>query len=197
MLLKFLQLWASVVFITITIRVSHNLFYFNNLFLSMNESKFWYKWIHHCTWKFALNRPDTVRCPADLLQRRTVPGRSSVDFFKYRRRPAPVRYVTTQGKILKSSNARAIIKFAGDVQSVKSYDVSFICDHSVRQAIQNVGILFTLYHVLSKCRQKGAVTLKRMIEHMSCVWKIHMWELMTVNITDFPLWTVPVPSFTS
>jgi len=27
--------------------------YFNNLFLQRNDGKFWYKRIHHCTWKFA------------------------------------------------------------------------------------------------------------------------------------------------
>jgi len=44
-------------------------------------------------------------------------GRAPADVFIYRRRTAPVRYVTTQEKILKkSSGARAIIKFAGDVQ---------------------------------------------------------------------------------
>jgi len=31
---------------------------------------------------------------------RTVPGRASADVFIYRRRPAPLRYVTTQEKIL-------------------------------------------------------------------------------------------------
>ena len=60
---------------------------------------------------------------ADLLQRRrgtvrhrTVLGLAPADVFIYRRRTAPVRYVTTQEKISKkSSGARAIIKFAGDV----------------------------------------------------------------------------------
>jgi len=52
-LLKFLQSWASVVFITITVRVSLNLFYCNNLFLWRNDGTFLYKWIYHCTWKFA------------------------------------------------------------------------------------------------------------------------------------------------
>jgi len=52
-LLKFLKSWASVVSITITVRVSLNRFYLNNLFLWRNDGQFWYKWIHHCTWKFA------------------------------------------------------------------------------------------------------------------------------------------------
>jgi len=54
--------------------------------------------------------------------------------YHIRRRPAPVRYVTTQEKILKNrpvlgrlSNSPVMCK------SVKSYDVSFICDHSIRQ----------------------------------------------------------------
>jgi len=54
--------------------------------------------------------------------------------YHIRRRPAPVRYVTTQEKILKNrpvpgrlSNSPVICK------SVKSYDVSFICDHSINK----------------------------------------------------------------
>jgi len=39
-------------------------------------------------------RPGTVPC-------RTVPGRASADVIIYRRRPAPVRYVSTQEKIPK------------------------------------------------------------------------------------------------
>ena len=35
--------WASVVFITITVRISLNLSYFNNLFLWRNDGEFWYK----------------------------------------------------------------------------------------------------------------------------------------------------------
>jgi len=59
-------------------------------------------------------------------------GRASADVFIYRRRPAPVRYVTTQKKILKNrpvpgrlSNSPVMCK------SLKSYDVSFICDRSI------------------------------------------------------------------
>ena len=49
---NFLLSWASVVFITITVRVSLNLSHFNNLFLWRNDGEFSYKCIHHCTWKF-------------------------------------------------------------------------------------------------------------------------------------------------
>jgi len=56
----------------------------------------------------------------------------SADVFIYRRRPAPVRYVTTLEKILKNcpvsgrlSNSPLMCK------SIKSYDVSLICDHSI------------------------------------------------------------------
>jgi len=62
-----------------------------------------------------------------------VPGQASADVFIYRRRPAPVRYVTTQKKILKNrpvpgrlSNLPVMCK------SLKSYDVSFICDRSIK-----------------------------------------------------------------
>jgi len=53
--------------------------------------------------------------------------------YHIRRRPALVRYVTTHEKILENrpvpgrlSNSPVMCK------SVKSYDVSFICDHSIR-----------------------------------------------------------------
>jgi len=56
-------------------------------------------------------------------------GRASADVFIYRRRSAPVRYVITQKKLLKNrpvperlSNSPVMCK------SLKSYDVSFICD---------------------------------------------------------------------
>jgi len=39
---------------SITVRVSLNLSYFNNLFLGRNDGEFWYKCIHHCTWTFLL-----------------------------------------------------------------------------------------------------------------------------------------------
>jgi len=59
---------------------------------------------------------------------RTVPGRASADDIIYRRRPTPVRYVTTQEKLLKKrpvpgrlSNSSVICK------SLKSYVVNFIC----------------------------------------------------------------------
>jgi len=113
----------------------------NNLFIWRNNGEFWYKCIHHSTWKIRVKLAGHRRCPADLLQRRpgtvrqrTVTGRASADVFIYRRRPANVRYVTTQEKILKNrpvpgrlSNSPVMCK------SLKSYDVSFICDRSIRQ----------------------------------------------------------------
>jgi len=56
-------------------------------------------------------------------------GRASADVIIYRRRPAPVRYVTTQEKSSKSSGARAIIKFAGGVHIAKIVRCQ-VCDHS-------------------------------------------------------------------
>jgi len=73
---EFLQSWASVVFFSITVGVSLNLSYSNNLFLWGNGGDFWYKCIHHCTWRVksygvrsisynADRAPyDIVRCPA-------------------------------------------------------------------------------------------------------------------------------------
>jgi len=63
---------------------------------------------------------------------RNPPGRASAGDIIYRRRPPPVRYVTTQEKFLKNrpmpgrlSNLPVMCK------SLKSYVVSFICDHSI------------------------------------------------------------------
>ena len=63
---------------------------------------------------------------------RLISYNASADVFIYRRRPAPVRYVTSQKKILKNrpvpgrlSNSPVMSK------SLKSYDVSFICDRSI------------------------------------------------------------------
>jgi len=67
--------------------------------------------------KGVLKRPGTVRCPADLLQRRsgavrhlTVPGRASADVSIYRRRSAPLRYVTTQEKIAMLSSDAVFVR---------------------------------------------------------------------------------------
>jgi len=58
--------------------------------------------------------------------------RASADDIIYRRRPPPVRYLTTQEKFLINrqvpgplSNSPVMCK------SLKSYVVSFICDHSI------------------------------------------------------------------
>ena len=53
--------------------------------------------------------------------------------YHIRRRPAPVRYVTTQEKILKNSPVPGRLSNSPVMcKSVKSYDVSFICDHSIK-----------------------------------------------------------------
>jgi len=72
-----------------------------------------------------------------LLQRRTVPDRASADVFIYRRRPAPIRYVTTQEKILKNRPVPGrLSKSPVMCKSVKSYNVSFICDRSISSTNQ-------------------------------------------------------------
>ena len=90
--------------------------------------------------KIRVNRQLTVRCPADLLQRRqgtvrhrTVTGRASADVFMYRRWPVSVRFVTTQEKILKNRRVPGRIFRSSPVmcKSLKSYDVRFICDQSI------------------------------------------------------------------
>jgi len=52
--------------------------------------------------------------------------------YNIRRRPAPVRYVTTQEKILKNRPVPGRLSNSPvECKSVKSYDVSLICDHSI------------------------------------------------------------------
>jgi len=52
--------------------------------------------------------------------------------YHIRRRPAPVRFVTTQEKILKNRPVPGrLLNSPVMCKSVKSYDVSFICDHSI------------------------------------------------------------------
>ena len=124
----FLQSWASV-FFTITVRVSLNLSYFNKLFFGGMMANFD---IHI----FIIARENSckiARAPYGVRLISYIAGRAPADVFIYRRRSAPVRYVTTQKKILKNrpvpgrlSNSPVMCK------SLKSYDVSFICDRSIR-----------------------------------------------------------------
>ena len=71
--------------------------------------------------------------------------------YHIRRRPASVRYVTTQEKILKNrpvpgwlSNSPVMCK------SVKSYDVSFICDHSIKQTYDPGSSFLSLTRLILK-----------------------------------------------
>ena len=92
-----------------------------------------------------LNQPSTVRFPADLLQHRpgavrhfTVPGRAAADVHIYRHRPAPVRYVTTQEKNLKNRPLPGLLSnWPVMCKSLKSYDVNFISDHSIKTTVYN------------------------------------------------------------
>ena len=59
-------------------------------------------------------------------------GRAPADDFMYRRRTAPVRYVTTPEKILKNRPVPGrLLNSPVMCTSLKSYDVSFICDRSI------------------------------------------------------------------
>jgi len=170
-LLNFLQSWASVVFITFTVRVSLNLSYFNNQFLWRNDDKFWYKCIHNCTWKFVLN----------LLQRRpgaiqhfTVLGRASADVSINRRWPAPLWYVTTQENILKNIPVPGRLSNSPVMcNSLKSYDVSFICDLSIR-AVGMADISFCSLDLPSfsfsqRCGFDSQLKLKHFV-YLSCIF---------------------------
>ena len=143
----FLQSWGSVVFITVTVRVSLNLSDFNNLFLeewwqilikiySSLHLKIRVKSAGHRTVSgWSLTTPAGHRRPTSYAS-------ASADVFIYRRRPALVRYVTTQKKILnhrpvpgRLSNSPVMCK------SLKSYDVSFICDRSINNKYESSGRL--------------------------------------------------------
>jgi len=65
--------------------------------------------------------------------------------YHIRRRPAPVRYVTTQEKILKNCLVPGrLLNSPVMCKSVKSYDVSFICDRSIRRIkVDLVFVVFT------------------------------------------------------
>jgi len=61
-------------------------------------------------------------------------GRAPADVFIYRRRTVPVRYVTTQKKIIKNRPVPGRLSNSPVMcTSLESYDVSFICDHSITQ----------------------------------------------------------------
>jgi len=123
-LLKFLKPLASVVFTPITVRVSRRLSYFNNLFFGGIMANFDIKvyiiarenLFHPCKIGLA---PYGVR----LISYNA--GRSSAGVIIYRWRPAPVRYVTTQGKLLKNCPVPGqLSKSPLMCKSLRSYDVS-------------------------------------------------------------------------
>ena len=138
-LLKLLKPWASVVFTSITVRVRRRLSYFNNLFFS----KEW--------WRILILKYTSLHVKICLIRvksaghrtvsgwslttpagDRTVPGRSSTGVIINRRRPASVRNDTTQGKILKNRPVPGRLSYSPVMcKSLKSYDVSFICNHSI------------------------------------------------------------------
>ena len=116
-----------------------------------------------------------IRVKSDHLQRRqgtircrTVPDRASADVIMYRCRPAPLRYLTTQEKILKirplsarSLNSPVICK------SLNSYGVSFICEHSTFEIMYCYGVLsrklgecvvYALFYHHRLCRNKNHMT---------------------------------------
>jgi len=116
--------------LTINVRVSLNLFYFNNLFLGRMMANF------------------------DINEFTIAPEKScKIGRCNHiRRRLAPVRYVTTQEKILKNSPVPGRLSNSSLMcKSVKSYDVSFICDHSISN-IQGgyTNVIVTSPHVYMK-----------------------------------------------
>jgi len=126
-----------VVFIFITVSLS--LCYFNNLFLWRNDGEFdinvyitaRQNLLHPCkigrasygvrliSYNAGWAPYDVVRCPAGHRPMLSYTGAG--------------RYVTTQEKILKNRSVpRRLSNSPVMCKLLKSYDVSFICDHSVR-----------------------------------------------------------------
>jgi len=88
-------------------------FLFSNLFLWRNDGECWYLCI--CT-----SAREICFVRVISAGHRTVPrlfsynaGRATADAIIYRRRPAPVRYVTRPAR---ATRARVFIKFTGDLQ---------------------------------------------------------------------------------
>jgi len=136
--IKFLQSWASMVFIFITVRVSLSLSYLNNLFLWRYDSEFDINvyfiapenLFHPCKidrksygvrlifYNASWAPYDIVRCPAG---HRPMLSYTDAGRRPYDRWPRKKNYF----------GARAIIKFAGDVQIAEIVRCQFICDHSI------------------------------------------------------------------
>ena len=88
------------------------------------------------------------------------------DAFIYRRRTAPVRYVTTQEKVFKNRPVPGRLSNSPvKCTLLKSYDVSFICDHSIN--------LHTDYTPL--CHDT-AYQIDRLVNLMKCKNKYHKRE---------------------
>ena len=111
-----MQSWASVVFITITVRI-------RSLFLT--TCFFGGMMVHSDITVFIIAHINLCKI-----------SRSSANVFIYRCWPAPVPYVTTQENIIKNlpvpwwlSNSPVMTL----CKSLKLYNVSFICDHSRRK----------------------------------------------------------------
>ena len=131
----FLQSCASVVFTSITVRVSLNLSYLATCFFFRNDGEFWCK----CMYIIARENLFYPWCKivwysAWLISYNTVPGGSLVDIIIYRRPQAPVimwprkRFFfncPVPGRLLNSPVMCKSLKL------LKSYDGSLICDHNI------------------------------------------------------------------
>jgi len=150
-LLISLRSCASVVFTAITVRVSLNLSYFINLIITTcffggmmaNFDINVYIIASENLFHLCQIGPYGVR----LISYNA--GRASGDVIIYRRRPAPVWYVTTQDIILKNRPVPGRLSHSPVMwKSLNSYDVSLICDQSIIfKKVVYLAMLLNIYFI--------------------------------------------------
>ena len=100
-----------------------------------------------------------------------MPGRASSDVIIYRRRPALVRYVTTQEKILKNRPMPGRLSISTVIcKSLKSYGVSFfLCDHIIMfwyMTLKQLNSLISIYVQLSRSPSERSWVQFLVLEHI-------------------------------
>ena len=76
----------------------------------------------------------SLKTPAESL---TAPAWTSAYVVIYRRRPAPVQYVTTQGINVENRPVHGRFSISPVIcKSLKSYVGTFVCDHSIKITFQ-------------------------------------------------------------
>jgi len=108
--------------------------------------------------KFAGHRTPPGRSLKSTAERRTVTGRAVADVIIQRHLMVPVRFVTTQGKMLKCVRYPGIFFISPVIcKALRSYGNNFICDYIMAYA--NV-VLYSLYELtLISLRHFNSITL--------------------------------------